>query len=79
MMKMRVIKIDGGIDPRETDSQKWLSHFGELVDGSLWVNERRTFGHEGDLGHLCTIEVRVQSRKFEVPIVSTSVWSQWAG
>ena len=47
-MKIVGIKIDGR----------------ERVERSLWVNERRTCGHQVDLGFLCTIQVRVMSRKF---------------
>src|SRR2546423_8349237 len=50
-MKIIEIKIDGG----------------ERTEGSLWVNERRTCGHQVDLGSLYTIEVRVLSSKFGVP------------
>ena len=66
-MKITVIKIDAGIGARETDSQKWLSHFGEWMNGSLRVNERIVYGHEADLEFLYTIQVRVKSRKFVVP------------
>src|SRR5205823_12113370 len=62
-MKAREKEIDGGMGARETDSQKWLSHFGEWVDGSLWVSERRPCGHEGDLAFVYTIQVRVLSRE----------------
>ena len=48
LMKVIGIKIDGG----------------DRVERSLWVNERRTCGHQVDLGFLYTIEVRVLSRKF---------------
>ena len=36
-------------------------------------------GHVDTKSTLYTIEVRVLSRKFGVPIFSTSVWSQWPG
>ena len=67
LMKMRAIKIDGGIGAWVTDSQKWLSHVGEWMDGSLREIERIVYGHEADLGFLYTIQVRVKSRKFVVP------------
>src|SRR5256885_15184757 len=72
LMKTIGIKIDGGIGARGTDSQKWLSHFGEWMDGSLREIERIVCGHEADLGFLCTIQVRAKSRKFVAPEMENS-------